>query len=102
MVDGGYSGEITGIPSYQQGKVARLAQWREAHPQYDGEVTFYTDSINDLPLCLHADRVRLVNSLSAAAGGRCRIRLAGAELAAGIAERINFSTGLRVQSFQAG
>lgn len=61
MVDGGYSGEITGIPSYQQGKVARLAQWREAHPQYDGEVTFYTDSINDLPLCLHADRVRLVN-----------------------------------------
>lgn len=49
------------IPSYQQGKVARLAQWREAHPQYDGEVTFYTDSINDLPLCLHADRVRLVN-----------------------------------------
>lgn len=81
--------------------MARLAQWREAHPQYDGEVTFYTDSINDLPLCLHADRVRLVIS-SAAAGGRCRIRLAGAELAVGIAERINFSTGLRVQSFQAG
>lgn len=102
MVDGGYSGEITGIPSYQQGKVARLAQWREAHPEYDGEVTFYTDSINDLPLCLHADRVRLVNPLSAAAGGRCRIRLAGAELAAGIAERINFSTGLWVQSSQSG
>lgn len=39
MVDGGYSGVIAGIPSYQQGKVARLAQWREAHPQYDGEVT---------------------------------------------------------------
>ncbi|PLF69832.1 HAD family hydrolase, partial [Klebsiella pneumoniae] len=72
MVDGGYSGEITGIPSYQQGKVARLAQWREAHPQYDGEVTFYTDSINDLPLCLHADRVRLVNpcpQLQAAGAG---------------------------------
>ncbi|MDQ6256014.1 HAD-IB family hydrolase [Klebsiella pneumoniae] len=68
----GYSGEITGIPSYQQGKVARLAQWREAHPQYDGEVTFYTDSINDLPLCLHADRVRLVNpcpQLQAAGAG---------------------------------
>ncbi|EOD6024387.1 HAD family hydrolase [Klebsiella pneumoniae] len=72
MVDGGYSGEITGIPSYQQGKVARLTQWREAHPQYDGEVTFYTDSINDLPLCLHADRVRLVNpcpQLQAAGAG---------------------------------
>ncbi|HHL1477639.1 TPA: HAD family hydrolase [Klebsiella pneumoniae] len=72
MVDGGYSGVIAGIPSYQQGKVARLAQWREAHPQYDGEVTFYTDSINDLPLCLHADRVRLVNpcpQLQAAGAG---------------------------------
>ncbi|BDO04484.1 hypothetical protein KAM622c_40710 [Klebsiella quasipneumoniae subsp. quasipneumoniae] len=32
-------------------------------------------------------------SLSAAAGGRCRIWLAGAELAAGIAERINVSAG---------
>lgn len=61
MADGGYSGVIAGTPSYQQGKVTRPAQWREAHPDYTGEVTFYTDSINDLPLCLHADRVRLVN-----------------------------------------
>lgn len=61
MADDGYSGVIAGTPSYQQGKVTRLAQWREAHPDYTGEVTFYTDSINDLPLCLHADRVRLVN-----------------------------------------
>lgn len=77
MVDGGYSGEITGIPSYQQGKVARLAQWREAHPQYDGEVTFYTDSINDLPLCLACGSRAAGQSLSAAAwpvpdtAGRC-------------------------------
>ena len=61
MTDGGYSGVIAGTPSYQQGKVVRLAQWQQAHPEYSGEVTFYTDSINDLPLCLHADRVRLVN-----------------------------------------
>ena len=61
MADGGYSGVIAGTPSYQQGKVVRLAQWQQAHPEYSGEVTFYTDSINDLPLCLHADRVRLVN-----------------------------------------
>ncbi|WPR97895.1 HAD family hydrolase [Klebsiella aerogenes] len=61
MADGGYSGVIAGTPSYQQGKVTRLTQWRKAHPDYTGEVTFYTDSINDLPLCLHADRVRLVN-----------------------------------------
>lgn len=61
MADGGYSGVIAGTPSYQQGKVVRLAAWRQAYPEYSGEVTFYTDSINDLPLCLHADHVRLVN-----------------------------------------
>ncbi|HCR58279.1 HAD family hydrolase [Raoultella terrigena] len=61
MADGGYTGVIAGTPSYQHGKVVRLAQWRLAYPQLVGEVTFYTDSINDLPLCLHADRVRLVN-----------------------------------------
>jgi HAD superfamily hydrolase (TIGR01490 family) len=61
MANGGYTGVIAGTPSYQHGKVVRLAQWRQAYPQLVGEVTFYTDSINDLPLCLHADRVRLVN-----------------------------------------
>ena len=61
MADGGYSGVIAGTPSYQQGKVVRLEQWLAAHPDYSGEITFYTDSINDLPLCLRADRVRLVN-----------------------------------------
>ncbi|HCB1498799.1 HAD superfamily hydrolase (TIGR01490 family) [Klebsiella oxytoca] len=61
MADSGYTGVIAGTPSYQQGKVVRLAQWRQVHPEYSGEVTFYTDSINDLPLCLHADHVRLVN-----------------------------------------
>ncbi|WP_421672092.1 HAD family hydrolase [Raoultella terrigena] len=61
MADGGYTGVIAGTPSYQHGKVVRLAQWQQAYPQFAGEVTFYTDSINDLPLCLHADRVRLVN-----------------------------------------
>lgn len=40
MADGGYSGVIAGTPSYQQGKVTRTAQWREAHPDYTGEVTF--------------------------------------------------------------
>jgi phosphoserine phosphatase len=45
--------------SYQQGKVLRLAQ-HNRHPEHRGG-DFYTDSINDLPLCLHADRVRLVN-----------------------------------------
>jgi phosphoserine phosphatase len=36
MADGGYSGVIAGTPSYQQGKVVRLAQWQQAHPEYSG------------------------------------------------------------------
>ncbi len=30
MADGGYSGVIAGTPSYQQGKVVRLAAWQKA------------------------------------------------------------------------
>ncbi|WP_039057081.1 HAD family hydrolase [Enterobacter sp. Bisph1] len=59
--NGCYSGEIDGTPSYQQGKIACLDNFLARHPQYDGEVVFYTDSINDLPLCQRADRVYLVN-----------------------------------------
>lgn len=61
MVDGGYSGEIIGIFSYQQGKVVCLVQWCEVYLQYDGEVMFYIDFINDLLLCLYVDCVWLVN-----------------------------------------
>ena len=50
IVDGRYTGEMTGIPSFQQGKVERLHQW--AHDQrvsLEGAF-FYSDSHNDLPL----------------------------------------------------
>lgn len=56
-----YLPEIAGTPSYQQGKVTRLQQWLAEHPQLNGESHFYTDSINDLPLCQYADQVYLVN-----------------------------------------
>lgn len=59
--NGRYTGVIDGTPSYQQGKITCLNHFLASHPQYDGEVTFYTDSINDLPLCERADRVFLVN-----------------------------------------
>jgi len=50
---GRYSGEIDGIPSFREGKIARVehwlqgqgAQWRDFE-----RVTFYSDSTNDLPL----------------------------------------------------
>ncbi len=59
--NGCYSGEIDGTPSYQQGKITCLENFLARHPHYDGEIIFYTDSINDLPLCQRADRVYLVN-----------------------------------------
>jgi HAD superfamily hydrolase (TIGR01490 family) len=50
---GGYRGAIDGVPSFREGKIARVddwlrglgAQWRDF-----GRVTFYSDSTNDLPL----------------------------------------------------
>ena len=61
MVDGGYSGVIAGTPSYQQGKITCLENFLVHHPQHRGAVTFYTDSINDLPLCEYANHVFMVN-----------------------------------------
>jgi HAD superfamily hydrolase (TIGR01490 family) len=59
-----YSNVISGTPSYQQGKVVRLQEWLAEHPDMGGKIVFYTDSINDLPLCLVADEVVLVNPCS--------------------------------------
>ncbi|WP_086980665.1 HAD family hydrolase [Vibrio aphrogenes] len=56
-----YTPEILGTPSYQQGKVIRLQQWCEQHQERFSEVHFYTDSINDLPLCEFADQAYLIN-----------------------------------------
>ncbi len=50
--DGWITGEIRGVPSARAGKVTRVAQWL-AQRQWgwdDVESTFYSDSVNDLPL----------------------------------------------------
>ena len=50
-VDGQFTGQVAGQPCFQEGKVVRLQQWLDAHPEYaQGEKWFYSDSINDLPL----------------------------------------------------
>ena len=50
MQDGRYTGQIAGIPCYQEGKVVRLDQWlQETGHSLDGSY-FYSDSRNDLPL----------------------------------------------------
>ena len=52
IIDGRYTGNIVGTPTYQEGKVERFNDWLvENNEQSDGSY-FYADSINDLPLLL--------------------------------------------------
>ena len=50
--DGWITGEIDGIPSFREGKVARVEQWlaQRGMRWEDAEISFYSDSTNDLPL----------------------------------------------------
>ncbi|MGO1396437.1 MAG: HAD family hydrolase [Halomonas sp.] len=53
--EGRYTGRVSGIPSYREGKVTRLNQWLEQqHISVDG-AWFYSDSHNDLPLLEEID-----------------------------------------------
>ena len=45
-----YTGQVSGIPSYKEGKVTRLNQWLEQSGLDMAGSSFYSDSINDLPL----------------------------------------------------
>lgn len=49
---GWVTGEIKGTPSFREGKVVRVEQWLAARGLGwdDVETTFYSDSMNDLPL----------------------------------------------------
>jgi HAD superfamily hydrolase (TIGR01490 family) len=50
--NGWLTGEIRGIPSFREGKVARVGQWLAGRGLgwEDVETTFYSDSMNDLSL----------------------------------------------------
>lgn len=50
IVDGLYTGEPSGIPSYQAGKVTRLRNWLDDRAATLDGAWFYSDSHNDLPL----------------------------------------------------
>lgn len=49
---GWFNGEILGTPSFREGKVARVQDWltQRQLDWHSIESTFYSDSINDLPL----------------------------------------------------
>lgn len=55
IVDGRYTGDIAGIPCFGEGKLKRLAAWRETQPETFEHTSFYSDSHNDLPLLRQAD-----------------------------------------------
>lgn len=46
----GYTGRPRGVPTFREGKVRALEQWRAEHRQDAGDTHFYSDSRNDLPL----------------------------------------------------
>jgi len=50
QVDNRYTGNIVGIPSFQQGKVVRLEEWLQQQGFELAGSYFYSDSHNDLPL----------------------------------------------------
>ncbi len=49
-VDGHYTGQVAGTPSFREGKVTRLTDWLRAHGENLAGSHFYSDSHNDLPL----------------------------------------------------
>jgi len=50
VIDGQYTGRVSGTPCFQEGKVTRLKEWLAVHQQNLAGSWFYSDSHNDLPL----------------------------------------------------
>ncbi|MBF7053246.1 HAD family hydrolase [Halomonas sp. KAO] len=50
ILDGHYTGKVSGTPSYREGKVKRLDEWLSDKDLTLDEAWFYSDSHNDLPL----------------------------------------------------
>jgi phosphoserine phosphatase len=53
LINGEFTGRISGVPSFREGKITRLELWM-AERGWDwsnfSESWFYSDSLNDLPL----------------------------------------------------
>ena len=50
IVDGRYTGRVSGTPSYREGKVVRLEAWLADKEHTLEDAWFYSDSHNDLAL----------------------------------------------------
>ena len=61
MIDGEFTGGVSGLPSYREGKVTRLREWLREHDETLQGSRFYSDSHNDLPLLEIVDHPVVVN-----------------------------------------
>ncbi len=60
-IDGKYTGELTGIPTYKEGKIVALEAWLKSQGAEATTIHFYSDSINDRPLLEQADQAFVVD-----------------------------------------
>ena len=71
--NGRFTGRVAGTPAFREGKVARLEQWLNGRDESLEASSFYSDSINDLPLLERVQRPAAVDPderLAAAAAAR--------------------------------
>jgi HAD superfamily hydrolase (TIGR01490 family) len=61
LIDNQYTGAVSGVPSYQEGKVLRLNDWLKKTGNDLRGSCFYSDSHNDLPLLQIVDHPVAVN-----------------------------------------
>lgn len=61
IIAGKFTGNATGTPSFQHGKVVRLQQWLDQSDETLAGSYFYSDSHNDLPLLEQVDHPVAVN-----------------------------------------
>ena len=62
IIDGCYTGELTGIPTYKDGKIKALDMWLDRQNIKAEVIHFYSDSINDLPLLERANQAFVVDA----------------------------------------
>jgi len=61
IINGKYTGEVSGIPTFQEGKVTRLNEWLIENNEVLSGSYFYSDSHNDLPLLEIVDKPVVVD-----------------------------------------
>ena len=61
VINGQFTGAIAGTPCFQKGKITRLQEWLQDQSLKPTRLTFYSDSINDLPLLEYSDKAIAVD-----------------------------------------